>query len=150
MNIQFRALAIFFLSAAFVAEANAAESLKVDTKGVTAQILYEAPISGGHLSELKDRYQLRVTEIAIAPGGYVGAHNHLGPGIRQMTVGEMEYILPDKTMLYRAGDFFFETGDVSHRVNNKTSEPNTHLLSEILPLDLKGASLIVPRDKPRQ
>jgi hypothetical protein len=28
---------------------------------------------------LKDRYKLRITEIAIAPGGYVGAHNHLGP-----------------------------------------------------------------------
>jgi len=50
-------------------------------------------------------------------------------------------------MIYRAGDFFFETGDVSHRVNNKTSERNTHLLFEILPMDLKGASLIVPRDK---
>ena len=35
----------------------------------------------------------------------MGDHNHLGPGIRQMTVGEMEYILPDKTMIYRAGDF---------------------------------------------
>ena len=93
---------------------------------------------------------MRITEITIAPGGHVGDHNHLGPGIRQMTVGEMEYILPDKTMVYRAGDFFFETGDVSHRVNNKTNEPNTHLLFEILPLDLKGASLIIPRDKPRQ
>jgi hypothetical protein len=62
----------------------------------------------------------------------------------------MEYILPDKTMIYHTGDFFFETGDVSHRVNNKTSKPNTHLLFEILPLDLQGASLIVPRDKPRQ
>ena len=93
---------------------------------------------------------MRITEITIAPGGHVGDHNHLGPGIRQMTVGEMEYLLPDKTMIYRAGDFFFETGDVSHRVNNKTREPNTHLLFEILPVDLKGALLIVPRDKPRQ
>ena len=67
-----------------------------------------------------------------------------------MTVGAMEYLLPDKTRIYRAGDFFFETGDVSHRVNNQTSEPNTHLLFEILPADLQGASLIVPRDKPRQ
>jgi hypothetical protein len=32
----------------------------------------------------------------------VGDHNHLGPGIRRMTVGEMEYILPDKTVTYRA------------------------------------------------
>jgi quercetin dioxygenase-like cupin family protein len=148
MKTQFRAMAMFFLSATLMAQANAGESLKVDTKGVTAKILYEAAISGGHIPELKGRYKLRVTEIAIAPGGYVGAHNHLGPGIRQMTVGEMEYILPDKTVTYRAGDYFFETGDVSHRVINKTNEVCTHLLFEILPVDLPGASLIVPRDKP--
>src|SRR5262245_64305219 len=103
MNIHLRAIIMIFLSAAFVAQANAAESLKVDTKGVTAQILYESPISGGHISELKDRYKLRVTEISIAPGGYVGEHNHLGTGIRQMTVGEMEYILTEKTGEYWTG-----------------------------------------------
>ncbi|HWQ40256.1 MAG TPA: cupin domain-containing protein [Burkholderiales bacterium] len=138
----FAAIVILF-TAGFLAQA--AEPLKVDTQGVSARILYEAPITGGHLPELKDRYKLRITEITIAPGGHVGDHNHVGPGIRQMTAGEMEYILPDKTVIYRAGDFFFETGDVSHRVNNKTGRPNTHLLFEILPTDLKGASLIVPR-----
>jgi quercetin dioxygenase-like cupin family protein len=114
---------------------------------VSAKILYEAPIAGGHLPDLAGKYKMRITEITIAPGGHVGEHNHLGPGIRQMTAGEMEYILPDKTMIYRPGDFFFESGDVSHRVNNKTGAPNTHLLFEILPVDLKGASLILPRDK---
>jgi quercetin dioxygenase-like cupin family protein len=142
--------ALCVLSVGVLVTAHADESLKVDTRGVTAKILYEAPIDGGHLQELKGKYKMRITEITIAPGGHVGDHNHLGPSIRQMTVGEMEYILPDKTMIDRAGDFFFETGDVSHRVNNKTSEPNTHLLFEILPLDLQGASLSVPRDKPRQ
>ena len=102
---------------------------------------------GGHLQELKGRYKMRITEITIAPDGYVGEHNHVGPGIRQMTAGEMEYILPSKTTFYRTGDFFFETGDISHRVNNKTREPNKHLLFEVLPLDLKGASLILPRDR---
>src|SRR5262245_37470525 len=126
----------------------AAEPLKVDTAGGTARILYEAPISGGHLPDLKGKYKMRITRITLGPGGRVGDHNHLGPGIRQMTVGEMEYILPDKTVMYRAGDFFFETGDVSHRVNNKTDQPNTHLLFEILPIDLKGPSLILPTDKP--
>jgi quercetin dioxygenase-like cupin family protein len=101
----------------------AAEPLKVDTSGVKAKILYEAVISGGHLPELKGKYKLRVTEITIGPGGHVGEHNHLGPGIRQMTVGEMEYIMPDKTSRYRAGDFFFESGDISHRVNNKSGDP---------------------------
>src|SRR5262249_34108597 len=149
MTILLR-IAGLFLASSVVAAVLADEPLKVDTKGVSAKILYEAPITGGLLPELKGKYKMRITQITIAAGGHVGDHNHLGPGIRQMTAGEMEYILPDKTMIYRAGDFFFETGDVSHRVNNKTSEPNTHLLFEILPLDLKGASLIIPRDKPRQ
>jgi hypothetical protein len=68
-------------------------------------------------------------------------------GIRQMTAGEMEYVLPDRTVIYRAGDHFFETGDVSHRANKLTRVPNTHLLFEILPVDLKGASLILPKDR---
>ena len=131
-----------------LAAVNAAETLKVDTSAVTAKILYEAPITGGHLPELKGKYKLRITQISIGPGGHVGDHNHLGPGIRQMTVGEMEYVMPDKTTIYRAGDFFFETGDISHRVNNKSGELCMHLLFEILPVDLSGASLIVPRDQP--
>jgi len=147
---KFRGVALFFFCAGVLVTAYANEPLKVDTHGVKARILYEAPINGGHLPELNGKYKMRITEITIGPGGHVGDHNHLGPGIRQMTVGEMEYILPDKTSIYRAGDFFFETGDVSHRVNNKTADPNTHLLFEILPMDLKGPSLIVPRDKPAQ
>jgi quercetin dioxygenase-like cupin family protein len=150
MIAKFCQVALCFLSVSVLVTAHAQEPPKVGPQGVTAKILYEAPIDGGHLPELKGKYKMRITQITIAPGGHVGGHNHLGPGIRQMTAGEMEYILPDKTIIYRAGDFFFETGDVSHRVNNMTSEPNTHLLFEILPVDLQGASLIVPRDKPRQ
>ena len=150
MTTGFRVAALVFSVAGFLAVANAAEPIKVDTKGVTAKILYEAPISGGHLPELKGKYKLRITEISIAAGGHVGDHNHLGPGIRQMTVGEMEYIMPHMTTTYRVGDYFFETGDISHRVNNKTGVPNAHLLFEILPADLKGPSLILPRDKPAQ
>lgn len=142
--------ATVLIFAATSAGAFADEPLKVDTKGVSAKILYEAPISGGLLPELKGKYKMRITQITIAAGGHVGDHNHLGPGIRQMTAGEMEYVLPDKTVNYRAGDFFFETGDISHHVNNKTSESNTHLLFEILPVDLKGPSLIIPRDKANQ
>ncbi len=125
--------------------ARAHESLKVDTKGGSAKILFEATIDGGHIPELNGKYKLRVTEIAIAAGGHVGDHNHLGPGIRQMTEGEMDYIMPDETVVYRAGDFFFETGDVSHRV--ESPQPSKHLLFEILPLEVEGASLILPRDK---
>jgi len=140
--------AILVCACGLLATASAAEPLKVDTRGVAARILFEAPIDGGHLPELTGKYKMRITEITIAPDGYVGDHNHVGPGIRQMTAGEMEYVMPHKTTDYRAGDFFFETGDISHRVNNKTRDPNKHLLFEILPVDLKGPSLILPRDRP--
>jgi len=148
MIVKLRIVIVSCCCAGVLVAANAAETLKVDTSAVTAKILYEAPITGGHLPELKGKYKLRITQISIGPGGHVGDHNHLGPGIRQMTVGEMEYVMPDKTTIYRAGDFFFETGDISHRVNNKSGEPCTHLLFEILPVELSGASLILPRDQP--
>jgi quercetin dioxygenase-like cupin family protein len=147
MVVGFRIAAAFCCFTGFIATADAAEQLKVDTQGVTAKILYEAPIDGGHLTELKGKYKMRITEISIAVGGHVGDHNHVGPGIRQMTVGEMEYIMPRMTHTYRAGDYFFETGDISHRVINKSGAVNTHLLFEILPIELAGASLIPPRDK---
>lgn len=149
MNRKVLFTSLFFLSvlsATLLLSVHAEERETVDTRGVTSQILYEAPIDGGHVPDLVGDYKLRVTEITIAPGGHVGHHNHLGPGIRQMTEGEMEYLLPDETIIYRPGDFFFETGDVSHRVNNETDRPNTHLLFEILPKDVKGTSLIPPRD----
>ena len=143
------AVAVLALSTLMV-NFSAAESLNVDTKGSTGKILYEAAIDGGHIPELVGKYKLRVTEITIAPGGYVGDHNHLGPGIRQMTEGAMEYILPDETITYQSGDFFFETGDVSHRVVDKSGKVSKHLLFEILPVDLAGTSLILPRDKSQE
>ncbi len=150
MNTILRSTTIAIACLGTALAVGAAERLQVETQGVTARILFEAPIDGGHLPELTGKYKMRITEITIAPGGHVGHHNHLGPGIRQMTAGEMEYILPHKTFYYRAGDFFFETGDISHHVNNRTDAPNTHLLFEVLPVDLKGASLIPPRDRPDQ
>jgi quercetin dioxygenase-like cupin family protein len=137
-------LMVFLALASLVLPAYAHESLKVDTQGGLASILFEATIDGGHVPELKGKYKLRVTEIAIAAGGHIGDHNHLGPGIRQMTEGEMNYIMPNETVVYRAGDFFFETGDVSHRV--ESPQPSKHLLFEILPIDVDGPSLILPRD----
>jgi quercetin dioxygenase-like cupin family protein len=120
------------------------EALKVDTKGVTATIKYEAVLDG-FLKDLNGKYKLRVTEITIAPGGHVSDHNHLGPGIRQMTAGTMQYILPDRTVTYGPGDYFFEAGNVSHRVVNSSAEPCTHLLFEILPVEVARPSLIPPR-----
>ena len=73
---------------------------------------------------------------------YVREHNHVGPGIRQVVSGQMTYVLPDRTVVYGAGNFFFEAGNINHTVFNKTNAPMVHLLFEILPSDLKGLSLI--------
>jgi quercetin dioxygenase-like cupin family protein len=122
------------------------EPIKVDTKRLAAKIKFENVLSG-YLSELNGKYKLSVTELVLQPGGYVGEHNHLGPGIRLVTTGYMTYVLPDKTVVYGPGDYFFESGDVNHTAYNKTDAPMVHLLFEILPLDLKGTSLIPPKTK---
>lgn len=106
-----------------------------------AKIKFEAVLSG-FLSDVNGKYKLRITELILEPGGYVGAHNHVGPGIRQVTSGHMTYVLPDKTVVYGPGEFFFESGDIDHTVFNKTDAPMVHILFEILPADLKGPSLI--------
>jgi quercetin dioxygenase-like cupin family protein len=115
--------------------------VKVDTKGLVAKIKFEAPLDG-FLKEINGKYKLRVTELTLDPGGHVGEHNHEGPGIRQVTLGHMTYVLPDKTVVYGPGDFFFEAGDVNHTVFNKTDQPMVHVLFEILPVTLNGPSLI--------
>ena len=115
--------------------------VKVDTKGLVAKIKFEAPL-GGFLTEINGKYKLRVTELTLAPGGHVGEHNHVGPGIRQVTSGHMTYVLPKETIVYGPGEYFFETGDVNHTVFNKTDAPMVHVLFEILPVDHGGPSLI--------
>ena len=115
--------------------------VKVDTGGLVARIKFEAPLAG-FLTDLNGKYKLRVTELTLAPSGHVGEHNHVGPGIRQVTSGYMTYVLPDKTVVYGPGEFFFESGDINHTVFNKTNEPMVHVLFEILPADLNGPSLI--------
>jgi quercetin dioxygenase-like cupin family protein len=108
---------------------------------LVAKIRYESVLAG-FLTELNDRYKLRVTELTLEPGGHVGEHNHVGPGIRLVTSGRMTYVLPEKTVVYGPGEFFFESEDVNHTVYNKTDAAMVHLLFEILPADLKGPSLM--------
>ena len=118
--------------------------VRVDTKGLTPRIKFEQVISGP-LPELNCKFKLRVTELTLDPGGHIGEHNHVGPGIRQVAAGEMTYVLPDRTVVYKPGEFFFESGDINHTVYNKTDEPMVHLLFEILPVDWSGPSLIPVR-----
>ncbi len=126
---------------AAVAQMAGGGPVKVDTKGLTAKIKFESLLSG-YLAEVNGKYKLRVTELVLEPGGYVGEHHHAGPGIRQVTSGTMTYVLPDKTLVYGPGDFFFESGDVTHTAQNRTDAPMVHVLFEILPADHKGPSIM--------
>src|SRR5262245_27785902 len=114
---------------------------KVETKGLTAKIKHES-ILAGYLAELNGKYKLRVTELVLEPGGYVGEHQHAGPAIRQVPSGTMTYVLPDRTVVYGPGHFFFESGDVTHTALNKTDAPMVHVLFEILPATHQGPSIM--------
>lgn len=102
----------------------------------------------GHLPELNGKYRMRVTEITIEPDGGMGPHHHLGPGVRCLSAGEMTYTINGQTTVYRAGDCFTETGDVSHTTRNTGMTPVVLYNFEILPANLpdsKGSIIPIPK-----
>ncbi len=111
----------------------------VERKGQHAKTKLEEVVAG-HLTDLNGRYKLRVTEVTYDPGGYIGGHHHAGPGMRCVTAGELTYVQPDKTTVYRAGDCFFESGDISHTAHNYAEKPVVLLNFEILPVAWAGGS----------
>lgn len=70
---------------------------------------------------------------------------HAGPGIRLVTSGRLTYLMPDTAIVYGPGDYYFEAGNVTHRVQNPNAHPVVHLLFELLPVELQGPSLIPPK-----
>ena len=113
----------------------------VDKKGQISEVKLEKTVAG-HLTELNGKYKFRVSETTYEAGGYIGEHHHAGPGIRLVKSGELTYVQPDKTTIYRAGDYFYETGDVAHKAYNKTKEPVVVVNFELLPVDWSGPSAI--------
>jgi quercetin dioxygenase-like cupin family protein len=101
----------------------------------------------GYLTELNGKYKLRATETTIEPGGFVGEHHHIGPGIRYIASGELTYVEGGRTTIYKAGDYFYESGDVTHSAYNKGSSPMVNIIFEILPADWKGGSAVLPKSK---
>ena len=113
----------------------------VERKGVAATVKLEGE-GFGYLSELNGKYKLRVTEATFEPGGYVGEHNHAGPGIRFVASGEIAVLEQGKTRIYKTGDYYYETGSITNSASNKTSSPTVVITFEILLVDLKGGSLV--------
>jgi quercetin dioxygenase-like cupin family protein len=104
-------------------------------------------VTFGHLSELNGKFKLRATELTFAPGGFIGEHHHIGPGIRYIISGELTFIEGGQSTVYKAGDYYYETGNIAHSAENKTNLPLRILVMEILPKDWSGPAMIPPRSE---
>ena len=131
--------AMFCLTVAF-----AQQPAKVETTGATSITKVEETASG-YLTELNGKYKVRAAEITIQPGGHIGKHHHAGPGIRMVKSGELTFVAGDKTTVYKSGDYFYESGDVTHEAFNKSKAPLTIVNFEIVPVSLKGGSAMPPK-----
>ena len=116
----------------------------VESVGITPVLKLEETISG-HLSELNGKFKLRAIELTLAPGAFLGAHHHAGPGIRLVLSGELTFNQAGKAFVYRTGDYFYESGNVVHTAQNKTNSPVRVAFFEILPVAWSGPSLIPPK-----
>lgn len=138
-----RTIALVVIVAAFGSGVANAQQ-KVEVKGQKGEVKLNQVISG-YLSDLNGKYQLRVTEVTFDPGGSVGPHHHAGPGIRFITAGELTLVDADGTAtIYKAGDYFFESGDATTSASNATDKPTVILNFEILPASLPGGSTMPP------
>ena len=127
--------AIFALSAADAQQA-------VESKGQQSKALLNQPISGTALSDLNGKYQLRASEATWEPGGFIGPHHHAGPGIRCVKSGELTFVSEGKTTIYKAGECWYEPGNVSHTARNATDKPVVIHNVEILPVSVTGRSVL--------
>ena len=94
----------------------------------------------GHLTELNGKFKIRVTtEFTFEPGAYLGVHHHVGPGVRYVISGELTFTEGDK-----AGDYYFETGNLAHTAENKSNGPLRVLVVDILPKDWTAPAVIPP------
>ena len=116
---------------------------KVEARGITSEVKIEEVLFG-HLTELNGKFKVRVTEFMFAPGAYLGAHHHAGPGVRYVISGELAFSEGGRETIYKAGDYYFETGNLAHTTQNKTKEPLRVLVVDILPKDWTGPAVIVP------
>ena len=112
------------------------------TKAGFESVIKMEQIISGHLTDVNGKYKLRVTQTTYSPGGFIGEHHHIGPGIRYVISGQLTYIQSDTTRIFNTGDYFYESGDVSHTAFNRTKQPVVVLNFELLPADWKGSSPI--------
>jgi len=118
----------------------------VEMRGITSVVKMEE-VTFGHLPELNGKFKLRATEMTFAPGGYIGAHHHAGPGIRYVNSGELTFAEGGQETVYKAGEYYYETGNLAHTGENKTNLPLRVLVIEILPKDWTGPAVFPPKSQ---
>jgi quercetin dioxygenase-like cupin family protein len=117
---------------------------QVESNGITPKVKLEETVYG-HLEELNGRFKLRATELTFAPGAKLGPHHHAGPGLRHVAAGELTFVQAGKATIYKAGDYFYESGDIVHTAENRTNKPVRVIFFEVLPAAWSGASVIPPK-----
>jgi quercetin dioxygenase-like cupin family protein len=117
---------------------------KVEVRGITSVIKLDEVLFG-HLTELNGKFKIRATEFTLEPGAYLGVHHHVGPGVRYVISGELTFTEGGQATIYKTGDYYFETGNLAHTAENKTSLPLRVLVVDILPKDWMGSAVIPPK-----
>jgi quercetin dioxygenase-like cupin family protein len=117
---------------------------KVEVRGVTSEVKIEE-VTFGHLSELNDRFKMRATEFVLAPGAFIGAHHHAGPGIRYILSGEITITEGGIVTVYKAGEYYYETGNIAHTAENKANVPLRFSVVEMIPKTWSGPAVIPPK-----
>ena len=135
-----------FLALLYVTNSVAQDAWKLERKDFDTKIKLETVVSG-YLADINGKYRLRVSEATFQPGGYVGDHQHSGPGMRYIAAGELTLVEAGKTTTYKAGDTFYESGAVTNKAQNKGKVPAVLLNFEIIPVDWKGSTNIQPKPK---
>jgi quercetin dioxygenase-like cupin family protein len=133
---------LFLGSLAAAAVAVAQQQSQVIRDKMEATVKIEKTV-GGHLAEINGKYKLRASESVYQPGGMIGEHHHVGPGIRYVKAGTLRYVQGEKTTLYHEGDYFYETGDVTHTalVEHLLPGVEPHALDARSP---RAAALLLP------
>jgi quercetin dioxygenase-like cupin family protein len=139
-----RRLTVLLLAALLHVADHSVAQQRVDIQGITAKVRLEEVLLG-HLAELNGKFKLRVTELTVQPGGFLGEDHHAGPGIRLVASGRLTFTQAGKATIYQAGDYFFESGNVVHTATNQTGSPVRVIFVEVLPVDWQGPSVIPPR-----
>ncbi len=117
----------------------------VEMSGVGAAMKFEASVEG-FLKPLNGKFKLRATEVDFEPGGALGNHYHVGPGIRRVLAGELTVVDAEtgKELHVRAGEYFYESGEQSFRVYNRGTQSAKLLVMELLPATLQGSAMVPP------